>query len=279
MKGIDLGRSLQYRVETAHYSIRKMIWRFLYHRADRSVPVFLIGCGRSGTNMVVRHLEKSGQVKLYNEDHPSAFEKWRIRGLDVIEQLINRCTAPFIIFKPILDTHQTNVFLSHFPNAKIVFMFRHYDDVINSSIRRFGSDNRLNHVRCWIENDFSEFASAPLPIETKEFIRSRWNPSLTPEIGAALFWLFSNRLFFDLGLAQDERVLLICYESLVSNPRKEFKLLAKFLGLTFKEQIIKGIFASSIQRNPPPKIGTQIRADCEELWQSLNQYVLKSQRN
>jgi hypothetical protein len=222
--------------------------------------------------MIVHHLSKSWQMALYNENNPAAFERFRLRDLAVIESLINRSYAQVTLFKPILDTCQTRVLLSRFPAAKIIFAYRHYDDVINSSAKAFGTNSRLNHVQSWINDDFSEFAVPP-PEETKNYVRSRWKPSLSLESGAALYWLFYNRLFFDLNLDQDERVKLVCYESVVLDPAKEFESLCQFLGLEFKPQIIEGVFASSIGHDSPPQIDPDIRADCDELKQRLSQHV------
>ena len=249
--------------------MRKRIWQRWHNPTGCTAPVFLVGCGRSGTTMLIFHLNRLWEIDLYNEDHPAAFQNWRLRDLTVIEELINHSYASMILFKPILDTYRTHVLLSRFPKAKTIFAFRHYDDVVNSSLKKFGTANRINHVRSWIEEDFSEFSAVPPPEETKSFIRSRWKPSLTPESGAALYWLFQNRLFFDLHLDKEVRVKLVSYESLVRNPEREFKSLCQFLELPCKPTVAQGVFASSIGRDQPSEIDSVIRADCEKLWQLL----------
>jgi hypothetical protein len=222
--------------------------------------------------MIVHHLSKSWQLALYNETDPAAFEQYRLRELPVIQALIDRSYAPVTLFKPILDTCQTQVLLSRFPTAKVIFAFRHYDDVINSSAKAFGVTSRYMHLQSWVSDDFGEFAVPP-PAATKDFVRSRWKPSLSPESAAALYWLFYNRLYFDLGLDQDERVRLVCYESVVKNPAEQFEGLCQFMGLEFTPQIIEGVFSSSIGHSSPPEIAPEIRADCEALRQQLLQHA------
>jgi hypothetical protein len=256
---------------TIHRS-RKHFWQRWHNPARQTTPAFLVGCGRSGTGMLVHHLSQSWQMALYNETNPAAFEKYRLRDLSVIESLVDRSYAQVTLFKPILDTCQTAVLLARFPAAKIIFAFRHYDDVINSSAKAFGTNSRFHHVQAWIDDDFSEFAVPP-PETTKNFVRSRWRLSLSPASGAALYWLFYNRLYFDLNLDQDERVRLVCYESVVKNPAEQFEGLCQFMGLQFTPQIIEGVFSSSIGHSSPPEIDPQIRDDCEELRQQLLQHA------
>jgi hypothetical protein len=248
---------------------RKRFWQTVWPTAV-SRPVFLIGCGRSGTSMLVWQLDQSWQVNLYNEDHPAAFDNFRLRDLTVIDQLIAQSRAPITVFKPILDTVQTPKLIERYANGRFVFAFRNYSDVVNSSLKKFGVNNRIGHVTRWINDDFSEFSVAPPPEKTKEFIRQRWQPNLTPEEGAALYWLFYNRLYFDLNLNQSDKALLICYETLVQQPEQEFQRLCQFLDISFEQRMADGIFASSIGRDPAPNIRDSIRVDCENLYAQLS---------
>lgn len=243
-----------------------------YNRSGETTPVFLVGCGRSGTSMLAYHLARSWRLELYNEDNPAAFDRWRLRELPVIAELVERSYAPFVLFKPILDTYKTQHLLDRFPTAKFIFVFRHYDDVINSSIRRFGAENRIGHVNAWMNDGFGEFAALPPPESTQTFIRSLWKSSLSAESGAALFWLFQNRLFFDLALATNQRVRLAGYESIVARPDDELAQLCRFLGIPFEPHLAAGIFASSVNRHTRPQLDPEIEAACAHLWQRLCQH-------
>jgi len=264
-------RGVQYRLSAKQDEFKKTIQRRLHNPEGKSAPVFLVGCGRSGTSMLVWQMEKSWQVELYNEDHPAAFDVYRLREFEVIEALVQRSQAPFTLLKPILDTVQTPTLLSHFPGSKAIFAFRYYTDVINSSLKKFGTYNRINHVRGWMEEDFAEFAVAPPPVETQAFIRSLWQEDLSPQEGAALYWLFYNRLYYDLGLNEDGRVHLVCYEQLVTEPRIQFEAIVSFLGAEFEEQMVEGIFASSINKNDAPILNEQIQTACDQLYEQMTQ--------
>ena len=244
----------------------------VYGRPGQSRPVFIVGSGRSGTTMLIKQLDESWQVELYNEGHPAAFDRWRLKKFAAVDQLIERSRAPITVFKPILDTPQALDYLERYPDGRVLFAVRHYADVINSSLKMFGRENRLGHVQAWVEDDFSEFSHCPPPEVTKEFVRSRWTDDLSFESGGALFWLFINRLFFDLGLDQHDRARLVEYNALVTDPGREFGQITEFLGLSFDPRITRGVYASSVRRNPAPEIDPQLQRDCEELWQRIRDY-------
>lgn len=248
---------------------RKKLWQLLKNPRKITRPAFVVGSGRSGTSMLIFHLAKSWEIDLYNENHPEAFRNWRLRRLSRIEELVNRSSARVTLFKPILNTPQTPALLERFPDAKIIFCFRNYNDVINSSIKKFGLMNRLEHVTSWIKDDFLEFSNYCPPERTMQAIRSHWSEELSPEDGAALYWLFYNRLFFDLELDHDQRVLLVQYESLVTRPKEEFQRVCNFLEMSFNPKMGDEIYSSSVGRDPFPVLHPEIKEACDQLWHQL----------
>jgi Sulfotransferase family len=253
--------------------IKREIWQRVNNPTGESKPAFLIGCGRSGTSMLVHQLNKSMRVELYNEDNQAAFEKWRLRDLSVIDRLISDSHANVILFKPILDTYRTGVLMTRYPEAKFIFTFRHFDDVINSSLKRFGQMNRVKHVNSWIQEDFGEFKAMPPPEKSKSAVQALWRPGLTEEDGGALYWFFYNQLYYDLELDQNDRVMLVRYESVVSEPERHFDALCRFLGLPYENVLAEGVFSSSIRREAAPEIDPEIRSACEALWWRLSEEV------
>lgn len=259
---------IPYRIWVKTTDFRKSSYQRLSNPSGHSIPVFLVGCGRSGTNMVTSQLAKSWQVDSYNEDHPAAFYNWRLRDLTVITKILESGYTRVKLFKPILDTPLSGKLLEIFHDGKILFVFRHFYDVINSAMKRpdFKWPSRVYN---WIKDDFAEFNLVSPPQKTKEFIYSRWSESISPESSIALYWIFYNRLYFDLNLYGDNRVKLINYEKLVQNPTQEIKSICDFLKLCYHPNLSKGVFSSSIRRDQPPKIDRQIQEDCLALWEKL----------
>lgn len=271
LPGKGVARQLYQRIRQQEQDLRKQVRQRLHNPSGETNPTFLVGCGRSGTSMLVFRLGGSWQVDLFNEDHPAAFLNYRLRPLAEIGRLVGRSHAPVTLFKPILDTHRSVELLEHFPTARLLFCFRHVDDVVNSSLKRFGRENRLNHVRGWMEDDFAELPGPPPPASTKEAVRALWQPDLDPDSGAALFWLFYNRLYFDLELDREPRVTLVRYETLVAEPEQEFRRLCAFLGLHYEPAMAHDVFASSVGRGESPAIEPAIRAACDALWARLGE--------
>jgi hypothetical protein len=240
-------------LRTKTYPLRRQLWQRWSNPTNRSRPVFLIGCGRY----------------LYSEDHGDAFENWRLRDLPTIATLVRRSNAKIVLFKPILDTHLAGKLLNVFPDARLLFVFRHYHDVINSSIQRFGPENWKGRVRRWIEADFAEFSAAPPSARARERIKGLWRPDLGAESAIALYWLFYNSLYYDLGLCNEPQVRLIQYETLVSSSHAQFDSLCRFLGIPLRPQMIEGVFSSSVARQAPAAIAAAIATECEELWHLL----------
>ena len=223
--------------------------------------------------MLIWQLNNSWQVNVYNENHPAAFYNFRLLDHETVAQLVSKSQTLRTLFKPILDPVQSNLLLARFPLAKLLFPIRNFDDVVNSSLKKFGVYNRIGHVRRWMEDDFAEFAVAPPPEKTKERIRKLWNPQLGPESGAALYWLFYNQLYQDMGLAEDERVLLVHYEMLVTKPHAHFQRIVNHLDIELEDCMVDGVFASSIGRDSRPPIDPAIRKACEALYAELSAMV------
>ena len=264
--------------------LRRLVWQRGHIPVRKSTPAFLVGNGRSGTSMIVRQLAKSWQVKLYNEGDPEAFENWFLRDFAVIEKLTRRSAAPLTLFKPIKDTYRTHQLLNAFTAAKVLFAFRHYDDVVNSARKKFfdgeghprspdGRPPRFEFPPAarWISDDFQEFSAAPPPEATRASLRRLWNPALNLESNIALHWLFLNRLFFDQGLDLHPRVRLIHYEKLVTLPTQEFRGILAFLNLTFDSRVLDGVFSTSVQRDQPPPLDPLVRENCEQVWRRLEE--------
>lgn len=265
-------RSMAHGLQTSGPRLRRDLQRRLFHNGG-SRPAFIVGCGRSGTSMLLYHLSKTWQVEPYNEDHPAAFVNYRLRDTETIAELVGSSRAPLTLFKPILSTTMTCRLLGIFPDSRFLFVFRHFDDVLRSSLKKFGTENRLGHVRSWMEDDFSEFGSAPPPEATRLYLRELWHPDASAETGAALYWLFYNRLFFDLGLDEHDRLLLVQYERIVQSPSRSMTAIAEFLGIRFAPSMPEGIFASSVRHVPASSINSEVRAECLEHWKRLTAQI------
>ncbi len=244
----------------------------LGHRAcfqkGHATPVFLTGCGRSGTNFLVGQLSRLWKIKLYNEMNPEAFQQWRLRDLSEVEKLVQKSCAPVVLFKPLNDTYRMSELLARFTNAKIIFQFRHYNDVVNSIIRGpFGTRKPL--IKGWIETDFEEFSLYPPDQSTKTMIKSLYHDELNDESGSAIYWLLQNQFLLDQNLLHNPMVMLVQYESLIKAPQKTFGQVCEFINIRNAKKELKGVKSSSIHKHHKPDIVPEILSECESLWGKL----------
>ena len=74
-----------------------------------------------------------------------------------------------------------------------------------------------------------------------------------------------NRFFFDLGLSQDERVLLVRYEDPLTDLTRGFRRILDFLNTPFDPAIVADVHASSIAKSAVPSIDPRVTSLCDEL--------------
>ena len=245
--------------------------RIRFGSGDGAAPVFLVGMQRSGTNMFMDVAERSLAIRVYNENRPEAFEDYRFRSPETIERLIRNCPAPTILFKPLCDSHFTDRLLERHAGAKAVWMYRRYADVANSAVRLWG--NHLKEVAGHIARGRMEevgWRGERLSETAKETVRELYSDDLGPAEGSALFWWVRNTFLFELGLHENERVLIVNYEDLVGDPDPGFRRIFAFLGSPFDPRFRAAVHTTSIGRSPSPEIAPEIARRCDAMMERLD---------
>jgi hypothetical protein len=94
----------------------------------------------------------------------------------------------------------------------------------------------------------------------------RWSGlSLDAHSGAAAMWWLRNQLYTSLDLAASPRVLLIRYESLVTDPASETRRMCEHMGIPYSDALIADVHARSIGRSPRPALEPSVEAACADL--------------
>lgn len=243
------------------------------HPSSDKVPVFVVGCNRSGTNMLCGAIGKSPHGWEFRESGFSvAFDGYYLRDDRIIEWLIRHIPAPIVSFGSILDSQSTRDLLSRFEGAKGIWIYRRYQDVANSCARmQWG--HRLKDYARWVAQGELEKLGARgknIGADTVRLFRGLYREDLSLEEGACLYWYMRNHLYFGLNLHTDPRVLLTQYEDTVLNQEKAFRRIFDFLGFPYDPVIIDGIFASSVGKHPLPGIDPAIQEVCDDLKERLD---------
>lgn len=250
------------------------------HPTMQKLPVFVVGCNRSGTNMVCAAIGKSPHGLAFQESEFSlAFNAYYLRPDWIIERLIRHTPAPVISFGSILDSQFTDDLLSRFDGARAIWVYRRYQDVANSSARMKWGDHLKNLVRWVSRGELEKLGSRGMRIssDTVRLFGDLFREAPSTEDSASLYWYMRNQLYFDLNLHADRRVLLVQYEDTVLNQERAFRRIFDFLGLPYERSATEHVFASSVGKHPWPGGDPAIKEVCDALKARLDaQYAMTS---
>lgn len=277
LRNIDVERAISRVLE------RSRKWQQLRrtpHPTTEKLPVFVVGCNRSGTNMVCKAIGQSPHGWAYQESEFSvAFNAYYLRADWIIEWLIRRMPAPIISFGSILDSQFTDDLLSRFEGARAIWVYRCYEDVANSCVRRGWGEHHKNLARWVACGELEKLGSRGKRIsaDTVQLFAELFREDLSNEDVACLYWYMRNQIYFELNLHVDPRVLIVQYEDTVLNTEKAFRRIFGFLGFPFDPTIIDDIFASSVGKHPRPAIDPAIQEVCNALKARLDADYARTQ--
>jgi hypothetical protein len=264
-------RTLDVKQTTSRLLARRRRWRQLSrtpHPTSEKLPVFVVGCNRSGTNMICAALGKSPHGWAFQESEFSlAFSAYYLRADWVIHWLVRRTPAPIVSFGCILDSQFTDDLLSRFSGSRAIWIYRRYEDVANSCARKTWGSHLKDLTRWVAAGELEKLGSRGKRIsqQTVRIFSELFREDLAPEDYACLYWYLRNQLYFDLGLDKEPRVLLVQYEDAVLNKERVFEGVFEYLGIPFHPSTTDDVFASSVGKNTWPGVDPAIRALCEDL--------------
>jgi hypothetical protein len=258
-------------------------------RPDRvpSRALFILGCQRSGTTMLVDTLDRDWRVKTFSEfsgvNRSAAGRRpWSVRSasrysirmmpLDEVATKLERCPHPLVVLKPLVESQKAPSILRRIDRAVCVWVFRHYRDVARSNVKLFTPEVSRYNLEPIVRGQSDSWRAELVPEDVRELVVRHYSPDMNPFDGAALFWFARNRLFFDLELAREERVMPLKYEDLVADPELSLRRLYRHAGIAFPGPwIAEGIHPSSIGLGRELELSPEIEQTCEELWIDLNE--------
>jgi hypothetical protein len=281
-------RSMDERIRRRAWDLAKEV-RNRVPRGGRqpSRALFVLGCQRSGTTILVDTLDKDWRVKTFGEfsgvNRSAAGRRpWSVRSqsrysirlkpLDEVAAKLARSPHPLVVLKPLVESQNTPSILGTIDRAACVWVFRHYRDVARSNVKLFTPEVRRYNLEPIVRGDPDSWRAELVPEDVRELIVRHYSPDMDPFDGAALFWLARNRLFFDLELAREERVMPLKYEDLVADPELSLRRLYRHAGISFPgPRIAEGIHPSSIGLGREVELSPEVERACEELWTQLNE--------
>lgn len=253
---------------------RRARWRSAHGLPPGSARgVFLIGVPRSGTNLMVRALEASPEVEVYNEGDRPAFWRYRLRPDPVVAALVRRSRHRLVVVKPLLDAHRVVGLLDDLglsPAPRAVFAFRDVDGCVRSHLEKFGSESLEALQDIAADPASPRWQTQGLSEDSRRLLRETDWAAMTPPDGAALVWLVRNRMFFEQGLDRRADVQPLSYDALVRAPEPVVRRLCAFLDVRPVPAMLAQVDGRSLRRPPHFALHPTVRALCDEMGARLD---------
>ncbi|MGD8325980.1 MAG: sulfotransferase [Sphingomonadales bacterium] len=246
------------------WQIRKASHQRLNPWKGERETILVPGVQRSGTNMLMDVLDLSLETDVFHERDPRAFDSYHLRPYVRQMELRDTSHARFFVLKALLDSEKTSELLSFLAPAKAVWMYRNYDDMVNSNLRNWpGGRNQIEDL---MRDPFKTgYRAWGMTEETLRLIKRHYEPGMDDASAIALFWYYRNQLFFDQQLDENQNVIVLKYEDVASEPEPTLKWLCEKLDLDFTPRMASQIHAKSIGKRKPSEIRLDIRKLCDQM--------------
>ena len=260
--------------DMVRFYVNKSLYQLYTYRSgvDKVIcPVF--ACQRSGTSLMLRVFFWDKDTVVYREGSSLSSQDPLGLRLDPIEDVakkIRENRAPLVVLKPIVDSQNARQFLEAMPEAKSIWLYRNYRDVVSSNLRKFGERNGINDIRSIAQNDPNNWRSENVSDYTRSIVQTYFSEDMPPNDAAALFWYVRNQLFFEQDLDGNSRVLLVRYSDFVTNPAETMPRIYKFLGRPYPgDHINREVHDLSVGKGKEVMLSIEIEDLCQSQLERL----------
>ncbi len=237
--------------------------------AGESIPAFILGCGRSGTSMLLNHFERHMSVEVLGENDPRIASNYMLDH-SKIEPTVARSKASIVVMKPILNSFDAARILDRYDRARVIWMLRGYRDVVASANRRFGS-TVAGYLRELIESGVGgNWLSAGLPAASVSRIRGLATERFTDNDWMALVWWSVNMCVLRQHLYARDRFLLLEYEKLVQDAESTMGRVYEFLGLTERPVAWSHVHPGSVGKGAGITLECAVEEMCDDLYEDIS---------
>lgn len=250
-----------------------LLWKRIRYtfrgRPKKKQCILIPGMQRSGSKLLVNVLEWSASTDCYPEDDRRAFDYFQMRNVDKILELIMESKAEHFVIKALCESDHIEILLEKFAPAQAIWIFRDFQDCVNSCIRNFGGFAERAH-RIAADRRLAGWRGRGMSDVTWETIRRCDRPDMNEATGAALQWYYRNILYFEQGLENDPRVMLVRYEDMVTSPLEVVSEIYSFSGIAdMSPWVVRKIHPNSVKKNAVPPISRDVYDLCTDLQHRL----------
>lgn len=254
--------------ERALTAVRKARWRRAHPEAAGSArPVYVVGLQRSGTNMLLRGVDRAPEVEVRGENDREVFHRYRLRRDEVLSRTVRSSRHALVLVKPLCESHLVDrlLDLAELPGGRAVWVYRDYASRARSEVSKFGDAN-LQALRVVAAGEGDTiWQGQRLSEESLALVRSFDLDAMSAESAAVLFWVVRNQLYFDLGLDRREDVMALSYDAFVSAPESHMRRLCDFIGLTYRPSLCSHVEARESHGERPLHLDPRLAAHAEAM--------------
>ena len=245
---------------------------------DQRALLFILGCQRSGTTLMTRIFERDWHAWVFPENSrlssDDAEHRLRLNDLAKVKAVLTAANYPFLVAKPLVESQQARRLLDYFPHARVLWLYRHYHDVVASDLNLFGLHNGIRNLRPIVERDQTDWRAQNVDAATRSTIQLYFRDDMNPYDAAALFWFCRNMHYLE-GRLDDksvrDRVMLLRYEELVQNPEDVMGRVYRFAGRPFPGPGAVGqVHDRSVAKGHGIPLSPEIAAICDSLLDRLD---------
>jgi hypothetical protein len=241
--------------------------------------LFIFGVQRSGTTALFDFLSKDIRIKAYNEFSElskDGSEQLRLHPLHTLKKQINQNIHPIILMKPLVESQNSKRLLDAFPNSKAIWIYRHYKDVANSNLNKFGIGNGIKNLTPLMGENYNNWRADGVPDRIKKIVTKHFSKDMKPHDAAALFWFVRSSFYYDLQLNENDSLILMRYESFVSDPFNKLAQVYSFITHEIPYTLQENdIHKRSLRKGQDIDLSPEIEKLCEGLYQKFeNEYAL-----
>jgi hypothetical protein len=218
--------------------------------------------------MLVRGLERAPEFEVYNENNKAAFSRFRLRPDPVLRRLVDRSRHPYVLVKPLCDSHRTAELLDGLGTrhpGRALWVYRSVGGRTRSALAKFGDANLVALREIAAGRGRHRWEAQMLSQDSLDLLAGFDWSRMNAASAAALFWVLRNRLYFDLGLDRRPDVRLVSCDAALRDPEAELRRICAFLGFPYRAQLVAHIEPRPPATSGPLDIDHRVRACCDEL--------------
>jgi hypothetical protein len=277
------GRALSLtRLSRLAWQARKRAHSWSYASGAPKQILMIVGCQRSGTTMMQTVFENDLEAEVYGEFSRlsgGAGDPLRLRRLDEVREAITASRFPFIVMKPLVESQRISALLDAFPEARALWMYRHYNDVASSNLRRFGRQNGIRDLEPIVAGRVDDWRAEAVADEVRSLLARHFDQRMNPYDAAALFWYARNSHFFRQDLDREPRVLLVEYDAFVRAPVAGIERIYAFLDRPpAAARAVAQVEHRRSGSSGSVQLSREVDELCREFWEALEAVRLAGER-